>query len=248
VPDEAPLESEWRKDLLGGTQAIVGRVMAIHRAADGVSTEKRPHDLVAIPYHRWSNRGMGEMAVWLPRTREAAWIAPAPPPPIRVVRSSGEVRKTWTGYNDQNSDIGAVHDGRDPLSSADESYRYLRMRPAAGTPAWIEYELSGPTGLSSAAVYWFDDRRFCRLPQSWRLLYKDGGEWRPVSSRDAYTTIKDAFNRVRFEPVTTTAVRLEVEPVTTHYAAGEIGPPDAMFISEAIDWREVGLLEWRINE
>ena len=51
---------------------------------------------------------------------------------------------------------------------------------------------------------------------------------------------------MRFDPVMTTAVRLEVEPVTTHYAAGEIGPPDAMFIAEAIDWREFGLLEWRI--
>jgi hypothetical protein len=189
---------------------------------------------------------MGEMAVWLPETRDSAWIAPVPPAPIRLVRSSGEVRKTWTGYNDQNSDIGAVYDGRDPLGSADESYRYVRMRPAPGTPASIEYELTGPTRLSSAAVYWFDDRRFCRLPQSWRILYKDGDQWRAVSNLGAYDISKDAFNNVRFDPVVTTAVRLEVEPVTTHYAAGEIGPPDAMFITEAIDWRECGLLEWRI--
>src|SRR5215472_9582076 len=119
VSDKAPLASEWRKDLLGGTQAIVGRVAAVHRAVDGVSTEERPHDLVAIPYHRWSNRGMGEMAVWLPQARDSAWLAPVPPAPIRLVRSSGEVLKAWTGYNDQNSDIGAVYDGRDPLSSAD---------------------------------------------------------------------------------------------------------------------------------
>jgi hypothetical protein len=120
------------------------------------------------------------------------------------------------------------------------------MRPALGTPAWIDYELTGPTRLSSAAVYWFDDRRFCRLPRSWRLLYKDGDEWRAVNNLGAYDIAKDAFNAVRFETVTTTAVRLEVEPVTTHYAAGEIGPPEAMFIAEAIDWREFGLLEWRI--
>ncbi|HEX6463577.1 MAG TPA: hypothetical protein VFZ98_03965, partial [Vicinamibacterales bacterium] len=247
LPDSASLESEWRKDLLGGTQAIVGRAIAVRRAEDGVLTEERPHDLVAIPYHRWSNRGMGEMAVWLPRTRDAAWIAPVPPPPIRFVRSSGEVQKKWTGYNDQNSDLGAVYDGRNPLSSADESSRYVRMRPASGTPAWIEYELSSPTSVSSAAVYWFDDRRFCRLPQSWHILYKDGDQWRPVSNPDAYTIVKDTFNRVRFDPVTTTALRLEVEPVITHYAAGDIGPPDAMFISEAVDWREFGLLEWRIG-
>lgn len=246
VPDEASLSSEWRNDLLGGTQAIIGRVAAINRAADGVSRDERPHDLVAIPYHRWSNRGMGEMAVWLPQRRDSAWIAPVPPAPIRLVHSSGEVRKSWTGYNDQNSDIGAVYDGRDPLNSADESYRYVRMRPTPGAPAWIEYELSGPTRVSSVAVYWFDDRRFCRLPQSWRVLYRDGDQWRAVDNLDAYDVVKDAYNHVRFDPVVTMAVRLEVEPFTTHYAAGEIGPPDAMFIAEAIDWREFGLLEWRI--
>ena len=151
VPEDASLSSEWRKDLLGGTQAIVGRVAAVHRVADGVSTDERAHDLVAIPYHRWSNRWMGEMAVWLPQTRDSAWIAPVPPAPIRLVRSSGEARKTWTGYNDQNSDIGALYDGRDPLSSADESYRYVRVRPTPGTPAWMEYELTGPTRLSCGA-------------------------------------------------------------------------------------------------
>lgn len=247
LPDGTRLESEWRKELLGGTQAIVGRAAAVYRAAHGVSTEERSHDLVAIPYHRWSNRGMGEMAVWLPRAADEAWIAPVPSAPIRLVRSSGEVQKKWTGYNDQNSDVGAVYDGRDPLSSADESSRYVRMRPASGAPAWIEYELSGPTRVSSAAAYWFDDRRFCRLPQSWRVLYKDGDGWLPVSNPDAYPIVKDAFCPVRFDPVTTTAVRLEVEPVTIHYAAGDIGPPDAMFINDPIEWREFGLLEWRIG-
>jgi hypothetical protein len=96
-------------------------------------------------------------------------------------------------------------------------------------------------------VYWFDDRRFCRLPASWRILYRDDDRWHPVVNRDVYAIEKDAFNRVRFEPVTTDAVRLEIEPATTPYKAGDIGPPDAMFIREDIEWRECGLLEWRIT-
>jgi hypothetical protein len=156
------------------------------------------------------------------------------------------VEKRWTGYNDQNDDQGALYDGRDPLSSADESSRYLRLRPASGAPAWIDYALTGPTTISSAAVYWFDDRRFCRLPASWRVLYRDGDAWRPVAAREPYVVAKDTFNRVRFDPVTTTALRLEIEPATIPYKAGDIGPPDAMFIREDVDWRECGLLEWRI--
>lgn len=245
IPDGAALDSQWRGDLLGGTQVVTGHVQAIARAETG-SQAMQPHDLVAIPYHRWANRGMGEMAVWMARAPEAAWIVPVPPAPIAAVRSSGGVDKRWTGYNDQNTDAGALYDGRDPLDSADESNRYFKMRPAPGTQAWIEYELQSESTVSSTAVYWFDDRRFCRLPASWRILYRDGQDWRPVSNLTPYSVEKDAFNRVRFDPVTTTAVRLEIEPTTVHYGAGDIGPPDAMFIGQAIDWRECGLLEWRI--
>jgi DUF1680 family protein len=244
IPDDMPVTSEWRGDLLGGTQVVRGAARALTRGADGSATA--PHDLVAVPYHRWSNRGMGEMAVWLARSPGDAWIAPVPPSPIVAVRASGVVEKRWTGYNDQNDDQGALYDGRDPLNSADESWRYVRLRPAAGSPAWIEYALTGPATVSSAAVYWFDDRRFCRLPASWRVLYRDGDAWRPVAARDPYAVTKDAFNRVNFDPVTTTAVRLEIEPTTTMYKAGDIGPPDAMFIRDDIEWRECGLLEWRI--
>lgn len=245
IPDGATLDSQWRGDLLGGTQVVTGHVQAIARAETG-SQAVQPHDLVAIPYHRWANRGMGEMAVWMARAPEAAWIVPVPPAPIAAVRSSGGVDKRWTGYNDQNTDAGALYDGRDPLDSADESNRYFKMRPAPGTQAWIEYELQSESTVSSTAVYWFDDRRFCRLPASWRILYRDGQDWRPVSNLTPYSVEKDAFNRVRFDPVKTTAVRLEIEPTTVHYGAGDIGPPDAMFIGQAIDWRECGLLEWRI--
>jgi len=58
---------------------------------------------------------------------------------------------------------------------------------------------------------------------------------------------RDAFNRIGFAPVTTTAVRIEIEPVTRHYKSGEIGPPAAMFLDHDIDWREIGVIEWRVK-
>src|SRR6185437_13392824 len=54
VPDAAEFNSEWRGDLLGGSQVITGTVKALGRKADG-SLETQPHPLVAIPYHRWAN-------------------------------------------------------------------------------------------------------------------------------------------------------------------------------------------------
>jgi hypothetical protein len=190
---------------------------------------------------------MGEMAVWMARDPGRAWLPPSPPPPVAAVRTSGGVEKVWTGYNDQNDDLAAIHDGREPLSSADQSFRFFRMRPPVGERAWLEYELDGPTRVSSARVYFFDDKRFCRLPASWRLLVLENGDWRPVAGESAFVVGQDRWSTVDFGPVTTSAVRLEVEPRTVSYRAGEIGPPAAMFIDEDIEWREFGLIEWQIG-
>lgn len=247
VPDDAALRSEFRPDLLNGVTVIAGAVRVANRAPTG-ELRLQPHQLIAIPYFAWANRGMGEMQVWLPRTAGLARPTPiVPPAPIAAVRSSGGIEKKWTGYNDQNDDIAAVHDGVNPLSSADESNLYFRMRPAVGQPGWVEYEFRAPVTLSSTEVYFADDKRFCKLPLSWRLTYKDGNDWKPVAARGAYPVAGNQFNRVAFAPVTTTAVRIEVEPVTRHYNSGEIGPPDAMFLNRPMEWREFGLIEWRIK-
>jgi len=247
VPDDAKLGSEFRGDLLGGVEVVTGTVQAMARASDG-QLRAQPHHLVAIPYFAWANRGMGEMEVWLPREAARARVAPiVPPDPIAAVRSSGGIEKKWTGYNDQSDDLAAVYDGVNPLTSADESNLYFRMRPAIGQPAWVEYEFKRPVTISTSDVYFADDKRFCKLPASWRVIYKDGETWRPVTARGAYGVEKDRFNHVEFAPVTTTAVRIEVEPVTRQYKSGEIGPPDAMFLNRDIAWREFGLIEWRVK-
>jgi len=247
LPEGTKFESAWRPELLNGVEVVTSNVEALRREENGSALKPQPHQLVSIPYFAWSNRGPGEMAVWMASKPNKAWVAPVPPDPIHAVRSSGGVQKAWTGYNDQNDDISALYDGQDPLSSADESYLYFRMRPEAGTMAWIEYELKGPAKVSSAQVYWFDDRRFCRIPKSWRLLYKDGDAWKPVANVEPYMVVKDKFNAVSFAPVTTVAMRLEVEPTTKFYKAGQIGPPAAMFLDQDTQWREFGLLEWRIS-
>lgn len=246
IPDNATFTSEFRDDLFHGLVVVKGKVLALEREADGKLMTK-PHELIAIPYYAWANRGMGEMAVWLARSEDKAWIKPVPPEPIKKVTFFGAIEKTYTGYNDQNDDICAVYDGREPLNSADESHLYFRMRPPQGEPAWIEYEFKEPTVISSSEVYFVDDRRFCRLPESWRILYKEGNQWKPVKNHDTYQVEKDRFNKVSFDPVKTKAIRLEVEPQKILYKAGQIGPPEALFLKEDIVWREFGVIEWRVK-
>lgn len=238
MPAGAALKSEFDPDRMGGIQTVTGNATAL---GFGLRT------FTAIPYYAWANRGMGEMQVWIGRGIKEAWWDPKPPEPIARVTASAELPKIATGYNDRNDDLRAVYDGADPIGSADESSAYFRVRPAAGEQAWVEFEFRRPTQVSSAHVYFYDDRRFCRLPAAWRILYKDGEAWRPVANRGAYPVEKDRFNAVQFEPVTTAGLRLEIEPQTVQYKSGQIGPPDAMFLSQDIAWREAGILEWRVG-
>ena len=247
IPDDAQLKGEFRPDLLNGVTVITGGVSAITREEDGTSIKSVPHNLVAIPYHAWANRGMGEMTVWMARTADVARLKPVLPDPLSRVDSFGGMEKVWTGYGDQNDDIAAVYDGVDPLNSADESHLYFRMRPPEKRPAWVEYGFKATTEVSSAEAYFVDDRRFCRLPASWRILYKDGNAWKPVANKEPYTVDKDTFNRVNFKPVKTTAVRLEVEPQSILYRAGAAGPPAAVTIRQDTIWREFGLIELRVK-
>ena len=66
--------------------------------------------------------------------------------------------------------------------------------------------------VSEVQVYWFDDtgRGGVRVPKSWRLLYQVGDEWKPVDAAGDYAVARDSYNVVRFTPVTTTALRIEL--------------------------------------
>ncbi len=63
VPDDAHLTWAYRRDLLGGVGVIEGKVFALEQEGNGLVQRERI--LKAIPYCVWSNRGAGEMAVWL---------------------------------------------------------------------------------------------------------------------------------------------------------------------------------------
>jgi hypothetical protein len=247
MPDNAALKGEFRPDLLNGVEVITGEIQAIVRDTDGVSVKTVPHNLVAIPYYAWANRGMGEMTTWIARDAATARLQPVLPDPIAKVSSFAGIEKAWTGYGDQNDDICAVYDGVEPLHSFDESHLYYRMRPPQDKPAWIQYDFKAPVEVSSTQAYFVDDQRFCRLPASWRVLYKAGSAWKPVENNEPYTVEKDKFSQVTFKPVKTTAVRIEVEPQSILYKKGAAGPPWAVTISEDVNWREFGIIEWRVK-
>jgi hypothetical protein len=105
----------------------------------------------------------------------------------------------------------AVNDGEEPAASNDPS-SYFDWWPEKGQTEWLEYAFPKTSTVGGVQVYWFDDtgRGGVRVPASWRVLYKDGGEWKPVENAGAWGVEKDRYNKVSFKPVSTSGLRLEV--------------------------------------
>jgi hypothetical protein len=199
LPDDSTLASQFRPELLNGVQTITGKAYGLAKDAQG-KVARTEQTLVAIPYSTWANRGRGEMLVWIPRTDAVARPAPYPTlSMLSAVTTSGR-KNPW-----------GVHDGDEPAASKDSS-AYFDWWPTKGTTEWIEYAFPTAATVASSNVYWFDDtgRGEVRVPQSWRLLYKDGDSWKPVSATGAYGVEKDRYNTLTFAPVRTTGLRLEV--------------------------------------
>jgi len=60
------IDADWRPDLLGGVVALVAPAPEPAPSPPPAPASTRSGRLLAIPYFAWSNRGPGEMAVWLP--------------------------------------------------------------------------------------------------------------------------------------------------------------------------------------
>ena len=107
----------------------------------------------------------------------------------------------------------ALCDLRLPARSRDADTPRFTWWDRKGTKEWVQYTFDTPRKLSVAEVYWFDDtgRGFCRVPTSWRLMIREDGTWKPVKAAGAYGAATDTFNKLAFEPVTTDALRLEVQ-------------------------------------
>jgi len=264
LADDAALAYSYREDHLGGLGEIRGKALALSRGADRVSVVKTPRDFTAIPYFAFGNRGPGEMSVWLAREESKVWIQPAPTIASTSKATSscggGTVEESYPGNEppaierrfypssqDGSGDIRAISDQIEPVNSEDGSAPFLRLHPQSGDRAWVQYDFARPFRVSSVEVYWKDDKQVCVLPASWRLLYKEGNEWKPVDASDPYAVDRDRFNRVSFKPVTASGLRLEIRLQGKVYKKGGLGPPDGNYLTEDLTWYECGIIEWRVN-
>ena len=175
----------------------------------------------AIPYFANANRHPGEMEVWIAETAQQADPLPSP--------TLASCARPSASHCWQNDTVSALNDQVEPTASDDSKIPRFTWWDHRGTKDWVQYHFDRPTKVSAVGVYWWDEWRInahCRVPQSWRLFYRAGGEWKLVTGASAYGAEMDRFNRVTFDRVGTTALRLEVQ----------LQP----------DWSG-GILEWRVE-
>jgi hypothetical protein len=202
---DVPLSAAWKENLLDGVMAIV----------------KPDGSVLAVPNYARLNRE-GWSRVWIPERAELA--APYVEP---TVASRSKVSTSFETDEGRFSKR-AIHDQKEPKQSDERGTPLFHWWPHLGTREWVQYDFESPERVSSVEVYWYDDRGWgnCRVPASWSLLYRDGSEWKPVLGDVSFGVERDTFNRVRFDPITTDALRLEVQ-----LQAGQ----------------SAGVLEWRVE-
>ena len=195
-------ETVEKPDMLCGLTEIKTGAQVLGYDSEGRLTASDV-ELTLIPYYAWAHRGAGNMMVWLPQ--EVSATSPSMPATLASESRVDASHKTTA--------LSAINDRLVPVDENDRSMAYYHWWPKKNSTEWITYEFPKPSKVSSSTVYWFDDEPWggCRVPQSWKLYYKnEQGGWTPVSASGEYGTKKGVPNTVEFTPVQTTAMKLEV--------------------------------------
>jgi hypothetical protein len=113
----------------------------------------------------------------------------------------------------ENDTVAVLVKPQQPKSSNDQSIPRFTWWDHRGTAEWVEYNFDKPRKVSAVEVYWFDDTGVggCRVPQSWKVLRKQGGNWKAVEGASGFETKLDANNRASFTPTETLGLRIEAQ-------------------------------------
>lgn len=184
-------------------EAKIGTV----RLAGGERTEYYPltnaalkgKDTITVKFQAAAGSGIGGVA--------DVSVVKIPPPTIASSSRTSSTRTNWQFI------VNAVNDQHEPKSSGDRLKKHFDWWPAKGTNQWVQYDFAKPAHVSAVEVYWFDDTGIgeCRLPKSWRVLYRDKGEWKTVANPTDYGCKGNRYNRTTFDAVETDGLRLDVQ-------------------------------------
>jgi hypothetical protein len=197
IPRGSEISAYYDKSLLNGVVVLEGEAFKVIRHGKEGHIEEKPFIFKAIPYNTWNNRGPGQLIVWTPEAAEYAILHPQP-----TMASQAEQVGGW-GFNDQ----------MEPKSSSDLNTPYYYWWLKNGSEESIGYRFDEPKEISAVEVYWLAFEHYdviYKVPEYWKLYYKeaDSDSWKEVENASEYTVEKDQYNKVTFNPVVTTDLKL----------------------------------------
>ncbi len=216
VFDKSILKNEkitykYEPALLGGVVTLTGK--ALELTQDG---NVKTVDFKAIPYSTWNNRGNHEMEIWIAESPAYSRVKPAETiaskatsitlqAPIQKDAPESAAVEGWAfGVNDQ----------WDPLRSSYTAKPYFYWWLKQGSKETLAYKFDTATEVSNVQLYWLEFDHYdgsYRVPESWKLFYKDGDTFKEVEYLSPCTVEKDCYNSVNFKPVKTTSLKIEVQ-------------------------------------
>ncbi len=204
IPKNTAFASQYEAGLLGGVQTITFEGALVKKKTAPDQGDLMPMKFKAIPYYAWANRGRDNMLVWLPNSFES--VRPMSQPTLAA-------RSKTTASEGMRGELSAVVDQWIPKHSDDHENPYVHWWPHFGSTEWVQYDFEKEEQVGSSRIYWFDDESSgggCRVPKSFVIKYLENGEWKKCYSHDGFKVVKDGWSDVDFEPVKTTALRLEI--------------------------------------
>lgn len=208
ISGDAQFSIEYKKDLLNGVMILKGSAKEV-----ALNGEEKEVLVTAIPYSTWNNRGAGEMAVWVPSSASVAHPVPLPTIASRAqtVVMRAPIQNDAPLISSPEESVWGVNDQWEPTNSGDISKPYLYWWQKVGVEVNLEYKFEQPETVSNVEVYWLEFDHYdgnYRVPESWKLLYKEGEDWKEVDAKGAYTTLRDQYNKLDFVPVKTTGLKI----------------------------------------
>jgi len=197
APDAAPIELQakakripaWQQD----AQGMVGKLQPSPAKSD------QPVETITLIPMGAARLRISTFPVVGSGAAAHEWVTPKSPP-------------VSASHCFESDTVEALIDGLEPKSSNDHSIPRFTWWDHRGTTEWVQYDFEKPRRASAVEVYWFDDTGAgnCRVPESWKLLHRNGENWKEVGGASGYPTKTDTYNRVTFKPLETTALRIEV--------------------------------------
>lgn len=209
IQKDKKVDVAFETALLNGVNVLNFTGESFKRQLNSDSLLASAQQIKAIPYYAWANRGPSEMMVWIPYEKNS--VRPKPAPTIAATSTVSSSLKNPRMFK-------ALNDQYDPIDSKDSNYPYLHWWPKKNSTEFVQYTFNSEKTVSSMSVYWFDDAPFggCRIPAGYKLFFQSNGEWLPVKALTTDPIAKDKYNTITFEPVKTTALKLEVQLPVEH--------------------------------